>query len=254
MKLAPCLELFFKELPFPERIAKVREAGFDAAEFWHHTGKDLPAIAAACRQHNVVITSIVGTRIHPGPNDPAQHAELTEMLKAAIAAAQVIGCQRLIVLSGNTLPRVSRIRQTENIITWLGRVAPLAEEADVTLVLENLNTLCDHPGYFLASIEETAQIIRRVGHPRVKALIDIYHAGIMEGNLVEKIRDTIDTIGHFHAAGIPGRHEITEGEQNYPVICRAIDALGYNGYMGLEYTPLKDPMTSLIEARRWIKG
>ena len=254
MKLTPCLELFFKDLPFPERIAKVKEAGFDAGEFWGQADKDLRAIAAACRRHGVVITSIVGTRMNPGPNDPAKHDELTDMLTKAMEAAKVIQCERLIVLSGNTLPHVTRVKQTEAIISWLGRVAPLAAKAKMTLVLENLNTACDHAGYFLDSIEATAQIIRRVGHPSVKALIDIYHAGIMEGNLIEKIRDTMDTIGHFHAAGIPGRHEMVGGEQNYPAICRAIEVAGFDGYLGLEYSPLKDPMASLVETRTWING
>lgn len=120
------------------------------------------------------------------------------------------------------------------------------------LVLELLNSEVNHPGYFLDNSDEMAAILRGVDHPNVKALYDIYHAGIMEGNVIEKIRTNIDIIGHFHAAGIPGRHEMTDGEQNYPVICRAIDDLGFEGFLGLEYRPLKNSKVSLVETREWL--
>ena len=254
MKLTPCLELFFKDLPFPERIARVREAGYEAGEFWSHKGKDLDALAAACEQYGVVITSMVAGGIDSGLNDPARRDEQIEYLERAIAAARVVRCERLIVLSGNSLRGVTRGRQCMTIIEGLRAMAPLAEAAGITLVLEYLNTTHNHPGYFLDNFVEMAGIIRTVNHPNVKALLDIYHAGIMEGNLTEKIVDTLDCIGHFHGAGVPGRHEPKAGEHNYPAICRAIEAAGYDGYLGLEYTPLKDSMESLIETREWING
>jgi len=88
-------------------------------------------------------------------------------------------------------------------------------------------------------------LVRTVNHPRVKGLYDIYHAGIMGGNIIEDIQSGLDAIGHFHIAAIPGRHKPKDGEQNYPVICKAIDKAGYKGYIGLEYWPLKSPTESL---------
>ena len=160
----------------------------------------------------------------------------------------------MVVLSGNTLPRVPASLQNKAILDGLRRLVPVAEKYKVTIVIEMLNSLYDHPGYYLDSTDLMINLVRAVGHPRIKALYDIYHAGVMRGNIIEDIRGGMDAIGHFHLAGIPGRHEPKSGEQNYPFICRAIDELGYAGYMGMEYAPLKDSTASLIETRNWIQG
>jgi hydroxypyruvate isomerase len=249
MKLTPCLEMLFRELPFVERIGAVAECGYAAAEFWGYAGKDLPAIAAAAAKHGVTITSMTacGDLVNP-----QKHDEALQQLNEAIEAARIVSCQRLIVLSGNTIPGMTRCAHVKNCIAGLKRLAPVAEAAGVMLVLELLNTRVNHFGYFLDNSEDMAAILRAVDHPCVKGLYDIYHAGIMEGNITENIRTNIDLIGHFHAAGIPGRHELMDGEQNYPFLCRQIDAMGYAGYMGLEYAPLKPSRESLIETRLWL--
>lgn len=249
MKLSPCLELFFKELPFADRVAAVADAGFSAAEFWGYANKDLPAVAKAAAARNLTISSMTACG---NLTEVEKHAQAETELKAAIEAAKIVRCTRLIVLSGNVLPRRTHGAHVKACIEGLKRLAPVAEKAGVTLVLELLNSRYNHPGYFLDNSEVMAAVLRGVNHPRVKALFDIYHAGIMEGNLIENIRTNIDIIGHFHAAGIPGRHEMVDGEQNYPVICREIDALGFDGYLGLEYIPLKPARDSLIETRQWL--
>ncbi|MFH0962855.1 MAG: TIM barrel protein [Planctomycetota bacterium] len=254
MKLSVCLELFFTDVPLEERIAKVKAAGFSAGEFWGHDGKNLEAIAAACREDRFEIVAMTAFGIHPGLNDPAVHDELIRQLEKSIEAAMVVRCRRLIVLAGNTLKKVTRWAQARAIVAGLRRMAPIADRAGFELVLENLNTSHDHVGYYLDRTEEMAMIVRAVDHPRVKALFDIYHAGVMEGNLTQKISDQIDTIGHFHLAGIPGRHEPKDGEINYPALAKAVDAAGYSAYAGLEYIPLKDHLASLVETREWILG
>ncbi len=249
--LSPCLELFFRDLPFPDRIAAVADAGFAAAEFWGHAGKDLKAIARAAERHGVTITSLTACG---NLTDPEKHAKAEADLKAAVDAAAAVGCDRLIVLSGNVIPGRTPSALMKAVIDGLRRLAPIAESANVTLVLELLNSRVDHPGYFVDNSEILAAILRAVNHPRVKALYDIYHAGIMEGNVLENIRTNLDIIGHFHAAGIPGRHEMKDGEQNYPFLCRRIDALGFDGYIGLEYIPTKDSRVSLLETKEWLEG
>lgn len=249
MKLTPCLEMLFRELPFVDRIGAVAECGYSAAEFWGHGGKDLGAIAAAAAKHGVTITSMTacGDLVNP-----QKHDEAMQKLREAIEAARIVSCKRLIVLSGNTIPGMTRCAHVKNCAAGLRRLAPVAEAAGVMLVLELLNTRVNHFGYFLDNSEDMAAILRAVDHPCAKGLYDIYHAGIMEGNITENIRTNIDIIGHFHAAGIPGRHELMDGEQNYPFLCRQIDAMGYDGYMGLEYAPLKPSRESLIETREWL--
>lgn len=254
MKLTVCAEMFFTDLPFTERFAKIREAGYDAAEFWGYQNKDLAAVKQAADEAGITITSFCASGIDPGLNEDGQHEQIADQVAQAIEAAQQIDCKTLIVMSGNVLPKKTRCEQAKSIIGGLKRLAPMAQKAEVTLVLEFLNSKYDHPNYFLDNSEEMSGILRAVHHPYIMALYDIYHAGIMEGNVIEKIRSNIDIIGHFHLAGIPGRHEPKDGEQNYPAIGRAIDALGYEGYVGLEYSPTKDPLESLVETRKWIMG
>jgi len=253
MKLTVCIEMLLADLPFVERIAKVREAGYAGAEFWGFGGKNLPEIADACNQHGVEITSIAGLGMEPSLSDPAAHDACVARVGKAVEAAAAVGCRRVIVMSGNVIRGMTRERQRENIIDGLRKLAPVAEAGGATLIIEYLNSTHDHPGYFLDNFSDMAAIIRRVDHPNIKALLDIYHAGIMEGNMIEKIADTIDCIDHFHGAGIPGRHEMVAGEQNYPAICRAIDATGFDGWLGLEFRPLGDHMKALVETREWIE-
>ena len=252
MKLTVCLELFFTDVPLEERIARIKDAGFDAGEFWGWRDKNLEAISREAQRHQVAVTSMTAMSIHPGLNDASKHEQFVAAVRDSAEAAKRINCPNLIVMAGNVLPRVPRSRQLANIVEGLKRLAPVAEEARVTLVLELLNSRYDHPDYLLDNSEEMGLIIRAVDHPNIKALYDIYHAGIMEGNIIENIRANIDTIGHFHAAGIPGRNEPKAGEQNYPAVCRAIDELGFHGYLGLEYRPTKDHRTSLAETRKWL--
>ncbi|MBA7497799.1 2-oxo-tetronate isomerase [subsurface metagenome] len=119
------------------------------------------------------------------------------------------------------------------------------EKEGFTLLLEPLNTYVDHPGYFLNSAKEGARIIRDINHPHIHLLYDVYHMQIMEGNVISTIEQNIDIIGHFHAAGVPGRGELYIGELNYPNIIKRIEGLGYEGCFGLEYFPSMDSEESL---------
>ena len=122
---------------------------------------------------------------------------------------------------------------------------PLLEGTDMTLLVEPLNTRVDHPGYYLTSSDEAFEVVEAVGSPQVKVLFDIYHQQIMEGDLIRRIGANIDKIGHFHAAGSPGRHELYDGEIHYPAVLRAIQDSGYQGYVGLEYFPKQEPRTGI---------
>ena len=116
----------------------------------------------------------------------------------------------------------------------------MAEEAGVTLLLEALNTQVDHPGYWLSSSDMGAELCREVGSQRLKLLFDCYHMEIMEGDLIEHISRHADVIGHFHAAGVPGRHEPFVGELDYAPLVEHIRSLGWSGVMALEYRPSLD--------------
>jgi hydroxypyruvate isomerase len=168
-----------------------------------------------------------------------------------IALGKSIGCPRGITLSGVIDPALTRTQMRDNLERALGEAVEMAAKADFTLLLEPLNTLVDHPGYYLDSSAEAAEIIRRIGKPSLKMLYDVYHMQIMEGNVIANIERNIDIIGHFHSAGVPGRAELFDCELNYPEILKRIDAMGYQGCFGLEYFPrLADHRASLAAIRR----
>lgn len=144
----------------------------------------------------------------------------------------------------------------ENTIRGLKELALAAERKGVTIVLEHLNTRVagddwrGHPGYQGDHIDYCADIVRAVGSPRVKLLFDVYHVQIMDGDVIARIREYgTDIIGHIHTAGVPGRCELGEGQElDYRAIMNALADIGYEGYVGHEFIPTRDPIDGLREA------
>ncbi len=134
------------------------------------------------------------------------------------------------------------------VVRHLKALTPICEDHGLTLVLEPLNTLVNHHGYWLTRMAHAVDIVEEVGSPSVKILMDLYHQQVQEGNLIANLTRYIPFIGHFHAAGVPGRHELVGGELDYQAIFQAIDATGYQGFVGLEYTPILDTEASLRQA------
>jgi hydroxypyruvate isomerase len=254
MNIAANLEIFFTDRPYPERIARAAGLGFRAADLFSPDGKNPAEIGKACEKYDFTISMLIGSDMMKSFNNRDLHDDLFKQAERSARMAQEMHVCNIVVLSGATLPRVPASAQNGAIIDGLKRLVPLAEKYKVTFVLEILNSLYDHPGYYLDNTELMVNLVRAVNHPRIKGLYDIYHAGIMRGNIIEDITAGIDAIGHFHIAAIPGRHEPKDGEQNYPVICRAIDKLGYKGYIALEYWPLKPDEESLRETVAWLKS
>jgi len=254
MQLAPNIALQFSDLPFEERIRRVADLGFSAVDLFGTDDLNLNSVGAVLRQRDVVVSMVVGSPLAFGLNDPACHEAIERSVTKVAQDAAELRALNVVVLGGSRLPRVAASRQSQAIVDGLERLAPIAERYQITIVLEMLNSTHDHPGYYVDSTELMIALVRAVKHPRVKALYDIYHAGIMRGNVVEDIRAGIDVIGHFHVAGIPGRRDPIRGEQNYPFICRAIDELGYTGFIGLEYAPSGDSGESVVATRNWIQG
>lgn len=244
LKFSACIEMIFREEPFLDRIDRVAEAGLQAFEFWGWQNKDLDGIVARKEKLGLDVAAIVGGS---GIVDPASKDKFVSDIRESIKVARRLGCSRLIVTTGNELPGVPRAAQHASIVECLKAAAPLAEDAGVVLVLEPLNVLVNHKGYYLATSAEGFEILREVGSPAVKLLYDIYHQQITEGNLIATIEANIGEIGHFHVADVPGRHEPGTGEINYSNVFRRIGALGYSGFVGLEYSPSKDAAQTLQE-------
>jgi hydroxypyruvate isomerase len=141
-----------------------------------------------------------------------------------------------------------------NMIAGLKKIAPLAEEKKVTVCLEMLNSRVDvqmkgHPDYFCDDIDRSVEICRAVGSERVKVLFDIYHVQIMHGDVTTRIRQHFPFIGHVHTAGVPGRAEIDDTQElQYAPLMRTLVELGYTGFVGQEFIPVRDKIASLAQA------
>ena len=137
----------------------------------------------------------------------------------------------------------------DNCHAILTEAVKIAEDLGVTICMEMLNSKVNHPGYMCDNYPWAFELCRRVDSPRFKMLFDIYHMQIMEGDLIATITKNIHHIGHFHTAGVPGRHELDENQEiYYPAVMRAIAQTDYDGYVAHEYTPVRDPLPSLIQA------
>jgi hydroxypyruvate isomerase len=255
-RICVCVEPLFPDLSLAERAEKVADAGFDTIEFWFYDmggDRGIDDLVKVCRArritvNNTVVNSPDGS-VGGSLVSPADREQYLDRLRQTIPVAQKVGARMLITCTGNTLPDVPREEQRRSMVDTLTAAAPVAAEAGITLVVEALNSLVDHAGYFLDSPDEAASIIREINRPNVKYLYDVYHMQIMRGNVIATIERDIDVIGHFHSAGVPGRHELNDGELNYPGILKAIDRLGYGGCFGLEYWPVGDHQESLRAMR-----
>ena len=266
-----CLEAVFTNLPTEKRIERIARAGYRSAEFWFHDAtfdgkecsrkqpKDAASLAAACKRHGVKINNMVVNApdgsFGGAPVRAADRSQYLERLEEVIEFAGAIGCRKAVTCSGNVQPGVSRSRMRANLESALGAAESIARKKGFTLLLEPLNTHVDHPGYYLDSSVEGAELVRAIGSPYLRLLYDVYHMQIMEGNVIANIEKNLDIIGHFHSAGVPGRGEHFDGELNYPCLLRRIGAKGYRGCFGLEYFPkMKDNLASLRKVRAYLRG
>jgi hydroxypyruvate isomerase len=188
--------------------------------------------------------------IRDGINRTENHAKIDAGMRESINLAAAAGAPNVIVLSGERRG-LSDEAGLENCVTFFNGIKKLAEDKGVTLCLELLNSKVNHPGYQCDHTKWGVELCKRVNSPRVKLLYDIYHMQIMEGDVIRTIKENIAWIGHFHTAGVPGRHEIGEGQElNYRAIAQAIVDTGYTGYFAHEYSPTKEAIPSLEEAIR----
>ncbi|MHB9032906.1 MAG: hydroxypyruvate isomerase family protein [Anaerolineae bacterium] len=252
VKLSVCIEMFWRTLPVEERIAKVAALGYPAFEFWGWKNKDIEKIKAAMDQTGL---PLAGLCIEPYFCLIKRNvsAELVAGMRESVQVAHRLGCSTMIVTTGNTYDDESYEISRRRVVRNLAMVGQIAADNGITMVLEPLNTLADHHGYWLTKMAQAVDVVAEVDSPAVKILMDLYHQQVQEGNLIANLRQYIQHIGHFHSAGVPGRHELAGGELDYRAIFKAIDASGYNKYVGLEYSPTSDESVSLAEPLSLLK-
>jgi hydroxypyruvate isomerase len=202
------------------------------------------------REHGLAIASMRGHEsITDGLNRRENGDRITREIAANLELAVKWSVPNLICFSGNRSATPNDLVGAEITAENLRRLAKMAEDAGVTLVIELLNSKVDHPDYQCDHTAWGVSVVEMVNSPRVKLLYDIYHMQVMEGDIIATIRRHHRHFGHYHTAGVPGRHEIGESQElYYPAIMRAIAATGYDGYIGQEFLPTGDPIVALRQA------
>jgi len=223
----------------------------------------LVALEGVSRDHYPAIRkagleiSLVGSHgFAKGFCDPDLHEECIASVKKGIDAAVEFGAKRVITFTGMKKKGLTFEQSEKHCVEGWKKVIGYAEEKKIDLCLEHLNTRDDshpmkgHPGYFGDDVDHCVDMIKQVDSPRMKLLFDIYHVQIMNGDVIRRIRQYKDVIGHYHTAGVPGRGELDATQEvNYPAVMHAILETGYTGFVAQEFIPTwKDKVAALRQA------
>lgn len=235
--------MLFTAQPFTERMKTAARLGYRAVEFWDWRDKDLPAIEDMALRRRLSIAAISGNRRH-SLIDPAERAGLLEEMMQVFGVARRLHCPNVMLLSdvlesdGSAAPTppLSAEEKINSMVDGLRELAGWAADAGVTLLLEPLNTRLDHRGCFLDNSALGFQIVQQVNHPRVRLLYDIYHMSMMDEDALAVIEANLPWIGYLHVADMPGRHEPGTGTLDYPAIATMLKRVGYDGFIGMEFS------------------
>jgi len=229
---------------FLKQLEQVAYYGYPAFERLSTGGIDIDATRKKMDELGLVWTCISGAgRIAPGNmSNEEEHPEQEQRFRKAVAAAKRLNIKRILALTGNKRDDITQDQQTAIVVKGLKRLAPIAEKEGLTIVLEMLNVLVDHAGYFLVYTPHGVEIIQGVNSPNVKLLYDIYHQQISEGNLINNITKNIQHIAHFHIGDNPGRKQPGTGEINYKNVFKAIHETGYDDFLSMECGYTEPPL------------
>lgn len=252
--LAVCAELIYRDLPVPERVRRLTALDVQV-EIWDWTRHDIDALEAL-RDEGAVYSSMTGY-VRGGLVEPEAVHQLLTTAEQSIAVAKRLGITRLNLhgtgLDAHGLPRVPVETVTGEM--WvaarqtLEQIADLGAAMGVTFLLENLNRAVDHPGVPFASAQDCISLVSSVDRPALMLLLDLYHAQIGEGNLIELCRAALPYIGEIQVADVPGRYQPGTGEINYPKVAAALADMGYRGTIAMESLATGDPAAAIEEFR-----
>ncbi len=241
-KFAANLSMLFTELPFLERFAAARAAGFDAVEYLFPYAFDKQELAQALKIHGLqqVLHNLPPGNWDAGERGIACHPDRVTEFQAGvlqgISYASALACPQLNCLAGKLPPGVSREAATATFVANLRFAAGELKAAGLRLLMEPINHF-DIPGFFLTTTAQAVAIQDAVGGDNLFIQYDIYHAQRMEGELAGTMQKHLARIGHMQLADNPGRNEPGSGEINYAFLFKHLDAIGYQGWVGCEYKP-----------------
>jgi len=178
----------------------------------------------------------------------ALHSNFLADVRNAITYAQKLEVSQILLMSGNAMAGRTHDEQYASLLEGSKRAGDLVGAANLTAIVEPLNSLVNHKGFFLTTCVEGAKLIRQVDNPQVRLLFDIYHEQVQEGNVIRTLMEAADIVSVFHVADNPGRNDPGTGEINYRNVYKAIQKTGYSRYLAMEYLPLGDQVESLTKA------
>ena len=235
----------YGKIPLDEFCRAVKAMGIESVELLGQ--KDWETV----QKHGLTCAMCngpAGWSIPKGWNRVENHDKLVAAYEQMIPIVANAGLPNLICFSGNR-EGLDDLKGLENCVTGLKRIMKLAEEKKVNIVMELLNSKRNHKDYQCDRTGWGVEVCKRVGSERMKLLYDIYHMQIMEGDVIATIKEFHPYFAHYHTGGVPGRNEIDDTQElSYATICRAIVATGYKGFVGQEFIPKRDPLTSLRQA------
>ncbi|UOT05663.1 TIM barrel protein [Rhodococcus opacus] len=245
--LAASAEMLYLDLPFLDRVHRIGERGLQV-EIWDWSTKDIDALAAVGAEFSSMTGYLEGNLTEPDGIEA-----LLTTAQQSLDVAKRLDCPRLNLHGTGLDNRGLPLRPVETVTPamWLTaadtlrKVAELGEQAGRVFTLENLNLAVDHPGTPFATAADTLALVQAVDSPHLRMNLDLYHAQIGEGNLIELVRKALPYIGEIQVADVPGRCEPGTGEIHYPAVAAALRDIGYTGVVGLEGWAKNDPDDAL---------
>jgi hydroxypyruvate isomerase len=232
-----------------ERVAAAAAAGIHQVEMFLTKDRNLPAIKQALDEGGVKLLTTVAD-YQTQLVDPATHEGFCAIFRKAAEEALFLGCRNIVVTSGRGVPWLKRPVQHRNLADALVRLMPIAEELDVTILLESANTRHDHPGVLCSTTADSVDVTEMVASARVRLIYDLYQS-VMEGEDPEIVLPkAIHLVDHVQIGDVPGRGEPGSGTIDWPAQLSLLKQIGYRGLIGLELTPTRSPTA---EALKYIK-
>jgi len=241
---------------FEEKLEIAARSGVQSvemvSEYAGWTDPDIDRVKKLARSFRLGIDVLIATpdwlKRPVSMVDPAQRDNFLADVRNAIVFARKLEAPQILLMSGNAIPGRTHEEQYASLLEGAKRAGDLAASANLTAIIEPLNSLVNHKGYFLTTCVEGAKLVRQVDNPHVRLLFDIYHEQVQIGNVIRTLSENADIVAVFHIADNPGRNDPGSGEINYRNVYKAIQKAGYAGYVAMEYLPLADPVESLTKA------
>jgi len=255
-KIASSVMLWTLKGSFEEKLEIAARSGVQSVElvgeYADWTDADIARVKKLTRSFRLGMDVLIATpdwqKRPVSMVDPAQRDNFLADMRRAITVAHQLEITQILLMSGNAIAGRTHEEQYASLLEGCKRAGDLVAAANLTAIVEPLNSLVNHKGFFLTTCVEGAKLIRQVDNPHVRLLFDIYHEQVQEGNVIRTLSEAADIVAVFHVADNPGRNDPGTGEMNYQNIYKAIQKTGYSGYVAMEYLPLGDPVESLTKA------